>query len=303
MRALQVSLDQWRVLQAIIDHGGYAQAAQALHRSQSSISYAITRLQEQLGVTVLQVQGRKAQLTDAGEVLLRRSRSLLQDAQALEDLARHLAQGWEAEIRLFVDAAFPTPLLLQALKQFAPQDRGTRVLISEVVLSGARDALESGDADLVIGADYAAGFLSDVLMEIELVAVAHPQHPLHQLARPLTSRDLQSEMQVVIKDSGQTAPRDHGWLGAEHRWTVSSIDKAITTISSGLGYGWLPQHQILEQIQQQRLKHLPLESGQRFRTHLYLTFGQEFPGEASKLLANLLRDAVANWSHVQPSVA
>ena len=295
MRFPQVTLDQWRVLQAIIDHGGYAQAAQALHRSQSSISYAITKMQEQLGVTVLQVQGRKAQLTDAGEVLLRRSRSLLQDAQALEELAHHLEQGWEAEIRMVVDAAFPMPLLIQALKQFAPQDRGTRVLISEVVLSGARDALESGDADLVIGTEYAAGYLSDVLIEIELVAVAHPDHPLHQLARSLTSRDLQNEMQVVIKDSGQHAPRDIGWLGAEHRWTVSSIDKAITTISSGLGFGWLPHHQILEQLQHQQLKLLPLKSGQTFRTHLYLTFGQEFPGEASKLLASLLQDAVANW--------
>lgn len=295
MRFPQVTLDQWRVLQAIIDHGGYAQAAQALHRSQSSISYAITKMQEQLGVTVLQVQGRKAQLTDAGEVLLRRSRSLLQDAQALEELAHHLEQGWEAEIRMVVDAAFPMPLLIQALKQFAPQDRGTRVLISEVVLSGARDALESGDTDLVIGTEYAAGYLSDVLIEIELVAVAHPDHPLHQLARSLTSRDLQNEMQVVIKDSGQHAPRDIGWLGAEHRWTVSSIDKAITTISSGLGFGWLPHHQILEQLQHQHLKLLPLKSGQTFRTHLYLTFGQEFPGEASKLLARLLQDAVANW--------
>ena len=295
MRFPQVTLDQWRVLQAIIDHGGYAQAAQALHRSQSSISYAITKMQEQLGVTVLQVQGRKAQLTDAGEVLLRRSRSLLQDAQALEELAHHLEQGWEAEIRMVVDAAFPMPLLIQALKQFAPQDRGTRVLISEVVLSGARDALESGDTDLVIGTEYAAGYLSDVLIEIELVAVAHPDHPLHQLARSLTSRDLQNEMQVVIKDSGQHAPRDIGWLGAEHRWTVSSIDKAITTISSGLGFGWLPHHQIHEQLQHQQLKLLPLKSGQTFRTHLYLTFGQEFPGEASKLLARLLQDAVANW--------
>lgn len=295
MRAPQVSLEQWRVLQAVIDHGGYAQAAQALHRSQSSISYAISKLQEQLGVTVLQVRGRKAQLTEAGEVLLRRSRSLLQDAQALEELAHHLEQGWEAEIRLVVDAAFPSQVLLKALKQFAPVDRGTRVILSEVVLSGARDALENGDADLVIGSEFATGFLSDVLIEIEMIAVAHPEHPLHQLARPLTSRDLQSEMQVVIKDSGQNAPRDIGWLGAEHRWTVSSIDKAITTISSGLGYAWLPQQQILEQLQQQRLKLLPLKSGQSYRTHLYLTFGQEVPGEASKLLAKLLQDAVANW--------
>ena len=44
--ALRVTLDQWLVLQAIIDEGGFAQAANALHRSQSSISYAARKLQD-----------------------------------------------------------------------------------------------------------------------------------------------------------------------------------------------------------------------------------------------------------------
>lgn len=293
MRPLHVSLEQWRVLQTVIDSGGFAQAAKALHRSQSSISYTVNKLQEQLGVQVLEIRGRKAQLTEVGEVLLRRARAVLEEALALEDVAGHLKQGWEPEIRLVVDAALPMHILLEALKAFAPQDRGTRVLLQEVVLSGARDALESGESDLVIGSDFPDGFLADLLIEIEFIAVAHPQHHLHQLGRTLTERDLQKELQVVIQDSGQGSPRNVGWLGAEHRWTVSSIDKAITTISSGLGYGWLPHDQIHEQLQSHRLQPLPLKRGKLYRTHLYMCFGQEFPGEASKLLARLLHETVA----------
>lgn len=295
MRLPHVSLEQWRVLQAVVEYGGYAQAADALHRSQSSISYTLGRLQSQLGIPLLEIQGRKAVLTEAGETLLRRSRQLLQEALSLEDLARHLEQGWEAEIRLVVDAAFPTRLLLNALHEFAPRVRDTRVLVEEVVLSGAAEALEGGLADLVIGADLSGGYLADVLLEIEFVAVAHPEHPLHRLGRTLGVADLEKETQVVVKDSGQRAPRDIGWLGAEHRWTVSSIDKAATTISSGLGYAWLPRHQISEQLEAGQLQPLRLRSGQTYRTHLYQAYGQQHPGPACLLLGQLIRQQASHW--------
>jgi len=42
MNIPRTTLEQWRVLQAIVEYGGFAQAAEALHRSQSSISYTIS---------------------------------------------------------------------------------------------------------------------------------------------------------------------------------------------------------------------------------------------------------------------
>ena len=69
---------------------GFAQAAEATHRSQSSVSYTVARMQEQLGVPLLRIEGRKAVLTEAGEVLLRRSRQLVKQASQLEELARDL---------------------------------------------------------------------------------------------------------------------------------------------------------------------------------------------------------------------
>ena len=61
------SLEQWKAFQAVIDYGGFAQAAAALHRSQSAISYSVNRLQEQLGVRLLEISGRKAQLTEIAD--------------------------------------------------------------------------------------------------------------------------------------------------------------------------------------------------------------------------------------------
>ena len=138
MKAPRVTLDQWRTLQAVVDHGGFAQAAEVLHRSQSSVSYTVARMQEQLGVPLLRIDGRKAVLTEAGDVLLRRSRQLVKQASQLEDLAHHMEQGWEAEVRLVVDAAYPTANLVRALTAFMPQSRGCRVRLREEVLSESR---------------------------------------------------------------------------------------------------------------------------------------------------------------------
>src|SRR5690606_31973495 len=99
MKAPRVTLEQWRTLQAVVDHGGFAQAAEALHRSQSSVSYTVARMQEQLGVPLLEIAGRKAVLTEAGATLLRRSRNLLKEASQLEELAWNMDQGWRSEER------------------------------------------------------------------------------------------------------------------------------------------------------------------------------------------------------------
>lgn len=291
IKAPRVSLDQWRALQTVVDAGGFAQAAERLHRSQSSVSYAVARLQEQLGVQLLEIQGRKAQLTEAGEVLLRRSRQLLGDAAELERLAQSLEQGWEAEVALVVDVAYPCDRLMEVLRRFAANCQSTRVQLNEVVLSGADEALLEGRADLAIAADVPPGFLGDRLLEVEFIAVAHRDHPLHQRAEPLTSEQLRRELQVVIRDSGLYLKRNSGWLGSEQRWTVSSLDTAVAAVRSGLGFGWLPRHRIENDLEQGVLWPLPLREGRQWRAPLHLVFGRsEVVGPATQRLAELFRE-------------
>ena len=289
----RISLDQWRSLNAVVETGSYAQAATMLNRSQSSISYHIARLQELLGVEVFSIVGRKAQLTEHGEVLYRRSQQLLREAEQLEQLAHTLEQGWESEINLVVDAAFPPGLMMQALKLFEPQSRGTRVQLSEVVLSGAEDALIEGNADLVIGTSVPSGFLGDHLITIDFIAVATPAHALHQLKRPITADDLEKHLQVIIRDSGYISKKDFGWLQASHQWSVSSIDTAVTAISNGLGFGWLPRNLISSYIDDDILTPLPLREGQHYRASLQLIFGDsEHAGPATRTLAEIIKDVV-----------
>lgn len=294
MKAPRVTLEQWRTLQAVVDHGGFAMAAEALHRSQSSISYTVARMQEQLGVPLLRIDGRKAVLTEAGALLLRRSRQLVKQASQLEELAHHMEQGWEAEVRLVLDAAYPTSKVVSALSAFMPQSRGCRVLLREEVLSGVEEALVEGEADLAISGLILPGQLGSDLANVEFVAVAHPEHALHRLQRELTYQDLETQLQIVTRDSGRRQPRDVGWLGAEQRWTVSSLATAAIFVSSGLGFAWLPTHLILRELAEGSLRPLPLNNAARreIRFFLYPNKDRQM-GPATRILSDLLRQHAA----------
>ena len=293
----RVTLEQWRVFHAIIEQDGYSQAAAHLHRSQSAISYSMSRLQEQLGIALLKIEGRKALLTDEGRILLQRSKKLINDAGEIENFAYHLSQGREAEINFVVDAAFPNDLLMSALAQFSKQSQGTRVQLQEVILSGATDALVSNKADLVIGVETPANFLSDPLINIEFIAVARSDHPLLQLEREITSAVLAQHTHVVIKDSGHTEKMDVGWLSSQDRWSVSSIESALTAIEHGLGYGWIPTNRLIEPLGNGTLKPLLLEQGSKYKAFLFMSFGHTNNiGPATRELAEIIKNTVDNIS-------
>src|SRR6185503_13610146 len=73
----RITLEQWRALQAVVESGGYAQAAEALHKSQSTLTYAVQKIERLLGLKIFEIQGRKAVLTKPGEVLYRRAKTLI----------------------------------------------------------------------------------------------------------------------------------------------------------------------------------------------------------------------------------
>jgi len=293
MKIPRSTLEQWQVLQAIVECGGYAQAAEALHRSQSSVSYMVAKLQEQLGVELLEIDGRRARLTKTGEALLSKARELLGDAYQLEQLAGSLGEGWEPEVRIAVDSLFPVELLVQVLRDFEPWAKHTRVNLEETVLSGSEDALVEKRVDLAIVSRIPVGFLGDELMDIEFIAVAHPCHELHMLGRELEVDDLARQLHIVVRDSGTLNPRAHGWLNSDQRWSVNNPSTRLEMLCSGLGFAWVPEHKMRRQLADGLLKPLPLRVGQRRKMSLSLVVAApEVAGPATCRMANLIRKVV-----------
>ncbi len=292
----RVSLDQWRVLQAVADHGGFDAAAEALGRSQSAVSYAVQRLQEQLPVAVLAREGRRTVLTEAGRALLRRSRALVGEAAALEELAATLGQGWEAEIALAVDVICPPDVILPALAALGERSPQTRIDVLEPVLSGTRDAIVQRRVALAIGAQVPPGFLAEPLLEVEFVAVAHPDHPLHRLGRTVTAGDLRMRRQIVVRDTGPQR-LDSGWLGAEQRWTVAHMRTSADALRRGLGFAWIPRDLVADDLASGHLRPLPLDAGGTRRATLSLVFvAGDAAGPGTRELAGLIREHARRYA-------
>ncbi len=289
----KISLDQWRALLAVVDAGGYAQAAEFLHKSQSAVTYAVQKLESLLGVKVFEVVGRKAHLTNTGQVLYRRAKALLDEAGSLENAAGNLAAGWEPELRLAVEIIFPTWLLLECFAQFADEHPETRIELYETVLSGTDEMLLQRKVDLAICSHVPPGFAGDALMRTNMIAVAHPGHPLHQLGRELTLQDLRKHRHLVIRDTGSQR-RSGSRVGAEQVWTVSHKATSIHAACMGLGFAWLPDDTVRNELERGQLKPLPMREGAKVSAELYLVFAdRDYAGPGALRLAEMMRERVA----------
>ena len=287
-----ITLEQWRALAAVVDAGGYAQAAEMLHKSQSSVTYAVQKLQSVLGVKAFEIQGRKAVLTPTGQLLYRRARALLDDAGGIEKAARTLSAGWEAEIRVVMEILFPTWLMLKCLDRFGAQSPHTRIELIESVMGGTHEALLQGQADLAIANAVPTGFSGEPLMRLRAVPAAHPDHPLHQLGRKLTMQDLRAHRQLLVRETG-SARATRPSIDAMQRWTVSSMSTSIIAARAGHGYAWFPEDKIREELTAGTLKPLPLREGGERYAELYLVFAdRDAAGQGTLRLAEIIRELV-----------
>lgn len=289
----RISLEQWQAFVAVVEAGGYARAAEVLHKSQSTVTYGVQRIQDLLGVKLFELRGRKAVVTATGQLLYQRGRALVDEAGLLERSARALSAGWEAEIRLVTEVVFPAWLLLRCLETFGSESPHTHIEVVESVISGTTEAIEQGKADLAITARVPEGYNAEPLMRVRFVAAAHPDHPLHRLGRKLTSRDLRMHRHLVVRDTGSARSKSSVSVDAAQRWTVSQFATSVEAARLGMGFAWFPAELIRAELAAGTLAPLPLgESSERY-AQLYLVIpDSELAGPGVLRLATILRDGV-----------
>ena len=293
---LKTTLAQWRIFNAVIEHGGYLQAADKLNRSHSSLHHAVQKLQESLGVELLRVEGKQISLTPVGEVMRRRSQLLLEDATSLERLGQTVRAGWETEITLAVEGIYPKSALMQVLRRFHEHGQGSRLKVENVILNGAVEAIRNAAADLVITPIVPSGYLGTPLMSISMLPLAHRDHPLVTTDVPIESKELQRTLQIVISDRTKSSPpAPIGWLKSEERWTVSDFQQARDILLTGVGFCWLPTHMFEDDLLSGDLA--PLKTRDQLELLVPLTLVLPTPeklGPAGRLLAGFIRDTASD---------
>ncbi len=280
-----LDLDALAVLDAIDRRGGFAAAAEALHRAPSSVTYAVQKLEERLGVELFDRRGHRARLTPAGEALLREGRALLALADEVSRHVRRVASGWEAELRIAVGDLIPFERVLTLCEAFHRTSAHTRLRLSTEVLGGTWDALASGRADLVIGAPGdgppGGGYATHFLGEVEFVFAVAPHHPLAEADEPLSADLIRRHRAVAAADSSRgLPPRTVGLLTGQPVLTVPDMHTKVLAQLRGLGVGYLPTHLIRDHLAAGRLRVKSTEDGPAHRHRLYYAWRSRSTGQA-----------------------
>jgi DNA-binding transcriptional LysR family regulator len=261
---MKISLDLLLVLDAIERHGSFTAAAASLHRVPSALSHAIAKLEGDLGITLFQREGRRATMNEAGRTLLDDGRHLLRAASELERRVQRIADGWEAELRIAIDAVIPIERFFPLLKRFYAAGCSTQIRLSGEVLGGTWDALATGRADLAIGAPGDPPSRSGIATRLlctrtDFVFAIAPDHPLATWEGTIPSSELLQHRAIVIADTSQELDaRTIGVLEGQDILRVPDIRAKLAAQIAGLGIGHLPHWLAEPEIAAGRLLEKPL---------------------------------------------
>jgi DNA-binding transcriptional LysR family regulator len=143
-----LDLDLLRSFVSVVDAGGFTRAGERVHRTQSTVSQQIRRLEESLGRPLLHRNGKQATPTEEGERLLSYARRILALAEEARDVvARPTSDG---VVRLGIPEDFAANRLTKVLSKFARSRPGLRLDVRCDLSVKLRSDLERGELDLAL---------------------------------------------------------------------------------------------------------------------------------------------------------
>ncbi|MDB5732294.1 MAG: transcriptional regulator, LysR family [Variovorax sp.] len=242
---MSFSSDSVQVFLAVLDHGSFSAAARSLRRVPSAVSMAIAQLEAELDLPLFDRGGREPRPTAAARSLEPQARLLAAQLRQLQVQALELTHGLESRLTLAIAPellAAPWSAPLAALAREHP------LLEVEVLAAPQADALallHSGRAQLALvferpSLDGREGF-QEVASET-LVAVIAPTHPVLVAAGGrLREQHLTTTRQVVVAGRN-LASSDPRFVYARQVWRTDNALAALSLITAGVGWGWLPRN-------------------------------------------------------------
>ncbi len=246
-----LTVDQLRVLVAVVDTGTFSAAARQLGRAQGAISYNIAQLEAQLELDLFERSGRRRKLTAAGSAVVDHARAVLAEVDRLRANARGMGEGLEAQLTVAVDALFPMSVVIDLVRGFRDVYPAVPLSLRTGVLGEVLDELESGAASVGISglSTIPRQFAQRPIGEIELVPVVGPRHPLAQRPGVISDAELARHVHIVIRDrSTRPVGEATGGLDSSRNWSVDDSHARHALVQAGLGWSRLPLHQIRAEL-------------------------------------------------------
>ncbi|MEL3923605.1 LysR substrate-binding domain-containing protein [Aeromonas enteropelogenes] len=299
-----ITADAIKVVIVIARCGSFAAASQELHKVPSALSYTLHKLEDALGVSLFERQGKQLVLTEVGYHFIKRGELILGELGSLEDSTRLIAMGVEPAIRLsfnnILSLAPLTPLLRECEALF-PQ---TEIQLAIDVHDGVWDALLAKRADIAVGAPNQVIANSEIGAEpmgmVEWVFAVSPRHPVAQLPQPLTERTLRRYPAICIRDTSvQLKPKEAWLLRGQKALQVPDFHSKLALQAEGIGIGFVPRHFGQPLIDDGRLQVMTVEAPKQ-STPLFLAWQRQHTRPCFSWWLRQLRDPVLQQGLLGP---
>ena len=243
-----MTLEQIFTLEAIVQFGSFKAAADALHKSQPSVSMAIKKLEEEYQVNFFSRNEYRPVLTNEGRIFFEKSKALLKEFRELDLVLKQMTKGEEIELRISIDVVSPVSLILKFLKNFFNRHPNTKLQLSFEVLQGTLERLEDGEVDFAITPlhETYTHLESTLLTKTKIIPVMH-KDLIND--KKITDAILRQYTQIILGDSSRHKEKKSlGILagGKSIRLTEVSFKKEM--ILQGLGWGGLPDEMVKSEI-------------------------------------------------------
>lgn len=237
------TFDQLRIFLAIVDTGSFAAAGRRLNRAVSVISYGISNLEAQLGLSLFDREGtRKPVLTVAGRALLAEARSISHGLDGLRAKVKGLLDGLEAEVDLAVDVMLPSDRLGKVLRAFSQAFPTVQLRLHAEALGAITAMVLDRAAVIGISGPLSAGVEGIESMGaglVPMVPVAAPDHPLGRMEAiaPGAGRNY---TQLVLTDRSRFTEGQDFSVSSPKTWRLADLGAKHALLREGIGWGNMP---------------------------------------------------------------
>ncbi|WP_250286809.1 LysR substrate-binding domain-containing protein [Streptomyces atroolivaceus] len=140
-----------RILRTLRDRGTVTATAEALLMTPSAVSQQLTNLARQLGVPLLEAQGRRVRLTDAAHLVLRHAEAVFAQLERADAELTGYLRGEAGQVRVGAFSTAVAALVVPAVQLLGREDRpGPQVRVREAEAAQAYELLSAGEVDLAL---------------------------------------------------------------------------------------------------------------------------------------------------------
>lgn len=148
--AAEWDIRKLHILRTLRERETVTATAEALRMTPSAVSQQLTNLSRQLGVPLLQAQGRRVRLTDAARLVLRHAEAVFEQLERADAELAAYARGEVGEVRVGAFSTAVPALVVPAVRTLRTAHPGVTVRVRETEAGEAYDLLAAGDVDLAL---------------------------------------------------------------------------------------------------------------------------------------------------------